>query len=270
MCRYRIFIGNPGAGKSTLANCIAMRVLFKSGISNGSGKTYKLDKVEAGGIMYLDTPGLANIKSRKAAASAITEALRQNGKYQIFFAVTLSAGKIRPEDLATIWLVLQSAPDINHFSIVINKLSKVEHNDLKNNNGKSRLLAPLELMGGRNKNITTLLLQRSWMLEDAEDQIEHLPELVEFVRDAPWVDVASSGVNEIPCDDDSFFEKFNSLTVYPMPKPVRLLLLLFFLMLFSLLLCSCTECALRYELRFKLDSSVNRCLVYNYLIFMKL
>lgn len=48
MQEYRLFTGKPGAGKSTLANC---RVSFKSGISCGSGKTDKLDKKEANGII---------------------------------------------------------------------------------------------------------------------------------------------------------------------------------------------------------------------------
>ena len=110
----------------------------------------------------------------------------------------LNAGKLRPEDVITIWLVLESAPYINHFSIIINKLSKKEYGNLQNIKEKSRLLAPLEIMAGRKKNITLLLLQNSWMLEDAENQIENFPELVEFVRNAPWVDVVSSDVNKIP------------------------------------------------------------------------
>ena len=230
----RLFVGNPGAGKSTLANCIAECVLFKSGISFGSGKTYRLDKEEHSGIMYLDTPGLADIKMRKAAASAITEALRQNGRYQIFFVVTLSAGRLRPEDLVTIWLVLLNAPDINQFSIIINKLSQKEYSHLKNNNEQSRLLAPLELMGGRQK-YTVLLLLHNPKLEDADDKIVNYPELLSFASNACWVNVHPSNVSEIPGDDESFKEQLDSMTDrinnFPpnqSPLPVRILLLFIF------------------------------------------
>ena len=232
MSHYRLFIGNPGARKSTLANCIAERVLFKSGISFGSGKTYKLEKEEHSGIIYLDTPGLADIKMRKAAANAITEALRQNGRYQIFFVVTLSAGRLRPEDLATMWIVLLNAPDVTQFSIIINKLSQKEYGRLQNNNEKSRLLAPLELMSGRHKYAVLLLLHNP-MLEDADDTIvDYHPKLVEFVRDVPWMDVKSSNVSEIPGDDDSFKEqldsmakKINNFPRYQAPVTVSLSLL---------------------------------------------
>ena len=231
MSQYRLFIGNPGAGKSILANCIAERVLFKSGISFGSGKTYKLEKEEHSGIMYLDTPGLADIKMRKAAANAITEALIQNGRYQISFVVTLSAGRLRLEDLATIWLVLLNAPDVNQFSIIINKLSQIEYGGLQNNIEKSRLLAPLEFLGEHHKYTVMLLLQNP-MLEDADNTIVDYPKLVEFVRDAPWVNVKSSNVSEIPGDDDSFKEQLDSMTEkinnFPRnqsPVPVRLSLL---------------------------------------------
>ena len=243
MSDYRLFIGNPGAGKSTLANCIAERVLFKSGISFGSGKTYKLEKEEHSGIIYLDTPGLADIKMRKAAANAITEALRQNGRYQIFFVVTLSAGRLRPEDLATMWIVLLNAPEVTQFSIIINKLSQEEYGGLQNNNEKSRLLAPLELMCGRHK-YTVLLLLHNPMLEDADDKIVDHPKLVEFLRDAPWVDVNSSNVSEIPGDDDSFKEQLDSMTKkinnfprYQAPVTVSLSLLFISYYCFFIVFC---------------------------------
>ena len=234
MSRYRLFIGNPGAGKSTLANCITKLVLFKSGIAFGSGKTYKLDNKEHDGILYLDTPGLADIKMRQAAASAITEALRLSGNYQIFFVMTLSAGRLRPQDLTTIWLVLLNAPDINQFNIIINKLSHKEYDRLQNNNEKLRLLEPLDLMGGHHK-YTVFLLLHNPKLEDADDKIVNYPELLSFVDNAHWVNVYPSNVSEIPDGDDSFKEQLDSMTDminnFPSNPPsvlVRLLLLFIF------------------------------------------
>ena len=160
--------------------------------------------------MYLDTPGLADIKLRQAAASAITEALRRNGSYQIFFVVTLSAGRLRPEDLTTMWLVLHNAPDISHFSIIINKLTKTEYDGLQNNNEKLRLLASLELLGGHH-NYTVFLLLKNPKLEDADDKIVNDPELVSFVRNAQCVTVVPSNVRDIPGDDNSFKEQLDSL-----------------------------------------------------------
>ena len=91
----------------------------------------------------MDTPGLADIRMRAAAAKAITEGLKQDGIFQIFFVVTLSAGRLRPEDIGTIWPVLRNAPDITSFSIIINKLSQKEYDFLEKDIEKLRLLAPL-------------------------------------------------------------------------------------------------------------------------------
>ena len=148
---------------------------------------------------------------RQAAASTITEALKLNGSYQIFFVVTLSAGRLRPEDLTTIWLVLLNAPDIDQFNLIINKLSQKEYDGLQNNNDKSRLLAPLDLMGGRHK-YTVLLLLHNPKLEDADDKIVNYPQLVSFVSNANWVNIDPSNVTDIPGDDDSFKKQLDSMT----------------------------------------------------------
>ena len=158
----------------------------------------------------MDTPGLADIKMRAAAAAAITKALRQDGCFQIFFVVTLSSGRLRLEDIATIWLVLKNAPDITSFSILINKLSQKEYDFLKKNNEKLKLLAPLELISGGHK-FFVLPLMRNKILEDANDMIAKNPELDQFVDKAPWVDVVSSNVTDIPGDEQSFRDQIDSI-----------------------------------------------------------
>jgi len=122
-----IFVGNPGAGKSTLLNAFLGRVAFKSGVSLGSGLTKILQEEynESGNIRYIDTPGLSDIKYRKQAAEEIKKALQIGGSFKIIFVITLEGGRIRPDDLTTIKLVLDSATMINKkYSILINKVSE--------------------------------------------------------------------------------------------------------------------------------------------------
>ena len=209
ICRpqYRLFIGNPGVGKSTLANCIANKYLFKSGVSLGHGPTFQLDLKEHKGITYLDTPGLVDIKLREQAAKAITKALRKNGRYQIFFVITLEAGRIRPEDMATIKLVMDSTSDIKHYSIIINKLSTVVYNFLTQNNEKELTVLVTEITEQIKctKNPPTILLLLNIMeLFDAPNKFVKLDDLDKFVKEAPCITVKPDSVIDINCDSASF------------------------------------------------------------------
>ena len=48
-------------------------------------------------------------------------ALKRDGEYNIFFVITLEAGRLRPEDTETMKLVLEAAPIKDKYTIVINK-----------------------------------------------------------------------------------------------------------------------------------------------------
>ena len=210
--QYRLFIGNPGVGKSTLVNCLAQKVLFKNGISIGSGMTYQMEKEEHDGIVYMDTPGLADIKLRKAAAEAITKALKQNGMYQIFFVVTLESGRVRPQDLATIKLVLENAKDITYYSLIVNKLTKALYNKLLENEGQKLKEIVTELNFGDENNAeppSVLLLLREDDLDDAEDVFTKMEALNDFVTNAPCMIVVPDHVQNMPGDDS--FDKIVSL-----------------------------------------------------------
>ena len=215
MSHYRLLIGNPGVGKSTLANCMAKTALFKSGVIFGEGMTYQLDEEKHDGVIYLDTPGLADIKMRKKAAEVITQGLKKNGTYQIFFVVTLEAGRLRPADLATIKLVLGNAEDITSYSLIINKLSKPVYNNLLKEDGEEmrNLVEELDFQAGKNKNPPKLLLLlNNITLYDAENEFVALNDLDEFVTKAPYVDLNSNHVKDIPGDDKSFEETIALVT----------------------------------------------------------
>jgi len=117
-----IAIGNPGSGKSTVLNCLAGEVLFKSGMSIGDGLTYQLDERENARGRFYDTPGLADDTHREAAAKAISTALRKGGYFRVLFFIMANDGRVVKQDITTLRLVLDAAPEIgNHYGIVINK-----------------------------------------------------------------------------------------------------------------------------------------------------
>jgi len=129
-----IFCGNPGVGKSSIATSIS-GIQFRSGVSFGCGLTVELTWNEAPAlpnVRFADTPGLADAMLKEQAAKAITEALAQGAakghKTKIIFVVTTEAGRLRPEDMYTIKLVMESiklangtTPGANSYAIVINK-----------------------------------------------------------------------------------------------------------------------------------------------------
>ena len=112
-------VGNPGSGKSTLLNSILQHPYFKSGFSEGTGLTFKFDMKNVGGINFLDTPGLSDVEKRKAAAEAITLSLRQDGLYQVFFVCTLEAGRLRPDDVTLLKLILESAKELTTYYLIV-------------------------------------------------------------------------------------------------------------------------------------------------------
>jgi hypothetical protein len=120
---HRLFVGNPGVGKSALANSCAGKPLFHSGEStDGRGVTLVLQRELVNGVVYMDTPGLSDPERRKSAAAEIERALKTDGEFHLIFVVTLRAGRVNPDDLATIKIVLDALKSISplRFNVVIN------------------------------------------------------------------------------------------------------------------------------------------------------
>jgi len=190
-----LLIGNPGSGKSTILNGLigkqSGKALFRSGLSYGKGMTYQLDRHQVGPHTYMDTPGLADTKLREAAAKAIEEALKcGKGNYKIFFVMTLQNGRVKAEDVATMKLVLNAAPSISNYGVIINQVPSKEFKDLTTN-PRNASPPPLEsvmssLMTGMDQDRFSLLChlwQRDPDLEGVEDaQHELPPDLLDFIH----------------------------------------------------------------------------------------
>lgn len=198
-----VLIGNPGCGKSTTVNCMLNVKLFNSGMSKtGVGVTQTLDVQEHLGTRYMDTPGLSDITLRKEAAKAIEGALSTGGDFQIIFVLTTSSGRVLPDDLLTMKLVLEAANQIpqNCYSIMINKCSKKFLKDMDRPHFISLINRSLE----ERECPTTNHIHFAPKMEDLEDEDNKLVDLphetLDFLQKAPRLIVDGGKVQTINAD----------------------------------------------------------------------
>jgi len=196
-----VMIGNPGTGKSTLLNGIIGKVAFNSGVSWGTGMTYQLDMRTVKGVRYMDTPGLSDVAMRKKAAVAIKEAMRQGGEFQLFFVVTLQAGRISPEDKTTIKLVIDAVPDVkaNNYSIIINKIPPKTLTKMKDRNGLGEKKVRTQLMHELPRQTQHFYFNEYRReLDDVDNaKWEIHKDLASFIRSAPKAIVNPANVKDI-------------------------------------------------------------------------
>lgn len=133
---HNVFAGNPGSGKSTIANTIIGRPVFDSGVSLGAGLTTALNTQAHEGEKYSDTPGLDDIRVREQAAKEISAGLTQADRLRLIFVCTLEDGRVRPSDVVTIETILDAVTKVGvnvdgGFSLIVNKCNAGELNALE-------------------------------------------------------------------------------------------------------------------------------------------
>jgi hypothetical protein len=214
--RY-VFIGNPGVGKSATLNGIIGNALFRSGLSFGQGLTQTTQTQQFGPDLFMHSPGLADIKIQDAAADEIMSALKLGGDYKIVFVLTLESClkqkcRVRPQDKATIELVLKAAPDVTDYGVIINKIEKKAMKILQDRTDPTygQLLASL-MHGLPENSVYVHLNPRSEVLADGEDVImpdDMRKDILTFLAGVPPVNIDPLKVGKIQdFSKDDFQEK---------------------------------------------------------------
>ena len=204
-----LVVGNPGAGKSTLLNTILKMKVFKSGVSIGTGMTFDFDLFcnEEDGITYMDTPGLNDISKRQQAADAITTALKHSGQYKVFFVATLEQGRLKPDDITLLQLILNSAPDLTSYGFVFNQVIP----NVKRQLGEEKDVLDVLLKGGVPKDrlpTSTIVLSRVDEIDGEHDRyIQDAQDFLQFVKDSRPVVIHPNRVENI--STEKFYQIFN-------------------------------------------------------------
>ncbi|KNE68640.1 hypothetical protein AMAG_12804 [Allomyces macrogynus ATCC 38327] len=201
-----VAIGNPGSGKSTLINSVARECVTKAGVNAGAGIQHNtLLRFPIDGVTWIDTPGLSDITHRTRAAALITEALQhEKGCYRLIFVVTTEAGRVRPEDLATMTIVLNAIhkKDVP-YGVIVNKLSKRLHSRILNDADFYNKFA-CSLNSGPYSTKDIFLALEVDDARDAEDYI--LPDVamksvLEFINGIPSITMQPNDVSAISATD---------------------------------------------------------------------
>lgn len=212
-----IFLGNPGTGKSTMLNGITDTTKFQSGVSVGRGLTKVLQCLTIGDVKFFDSPGLADVAIKKEAAVEIQGVLNRGGKTKVFFVMTTESCRIRPADRATLQVILEAAPDIKHFGIIINKVEEGEYDLLTGANSENMNKLILMINNGLpTRTIDIHLIKRDASLASTEGGTNAkmpMPEaLLKFIYSIPVNEMRENMCKDLCLDDNfqpmvEFFEK---------------------------------------------------------------
>jgi len=128
--------------------------------------------------------------------------LKQDGFYKIFFVITEEAGRIRPADSATIQLILEAAPPIVEYNIIVNKVSKRLVRDFTRDPEAKSDWVTMLLANLPRKTINIHFIGESEELKD-EDNVDYKLDqaTTNFINAAPGMIIPKEDVNDVKADE---------------------------------------------------------------------
>jgi GTPase Era involved in 16S rRNA processing len=201
---YLLFVGNSGTGKSTLINSLIGKKVAEARISS-SRITNVSTFYEHNGKYFIDTPGLqnTNTKFQEQAASEIEKALKKDGKYRIFFVITLQSGRVEAADIATINIIMDAIKDNNNrFNIIINKVSKKEKNKILGNPEEMAKIY-VAINSGKYKTNSIMYIDNSRDIDDDKTEfIKIEPILADFIYNKSIaIDISKQKVSKVETNE---------------------------------------------------------------------
>ena len=195
-----MLLGRPGSGKSTLLNSMIDRFEFRSSLSFGAGKTRTWEAVTMkNDVTFIDTPGLSDPELRKEAANNITAALKEGGKFKILFMLTTLSGRVSPEDVTSMKVILDAVPTIseNQFGIIVNRLGTAEYEGLRRSKQNfADFLKPI-WAGLNTITVKITLLKEDEALAGSENHVKTFPDLEELVMSVPTIEIEPCTVRDV-------------------------------------------------------------------------
>ena len=147
---------------------------------------------------------------RKEAAKEIEAALKKSGTYKLIFVITLEGGRLRPDDLLTMKVILESIDDKSFpYAVVVNKATQRLIREL--NTDPAKLKEFLVTLNYNLRGTSRIFLNalENELVDEDDKLIKANPEFKLFLENLPTKQVLPDRVKPIKTEDfDELKESF--------------------------------------------------------------
>ena len=140
----------------------------------------------------------------------------------MIFVVTIEAGRVRGEDVATINLVLKAINHKVHYGVIVNKVTKVFVEKMKKEDARKAVFAGLN--SGEMKTDHIYYMLRDDDIEDQDNKIPNLTqEIVEFIyKQLPYTVILKKNVRQVDTNQFKEIERKFKEQIFQIEKDAKM------------------------------------------------